>query len=77
VIREASKRIDRQLDGGYDRLRKQHLRQCDQLRETQGKQKGEQKERWKVRNAERKAALAPYRVRRRDTTRSRDRGPQP
>ena len=74
AIRTASKAIDRQLDGDYDRLRKTHLKQCGQLRETQGKQKAEQKERWTVRNAERKAALAPYRIRRRDTTRSRDVG---
>jgi hypothetical protein len=58
-----------------DRLRGQFLGQCAALRTTQDKEHGEQRGRWKTRNAERKAALEPYRSRRqRDTSRSRDTG---
>lgn len=78
-IRNVTNREQIQIDKGtradLDRLRGQFLDQCAALRTTQDKEHGEQRERWKARNAERKAALAPYRSRRqRDTTRSRDTG---
>ena len=68
-------RIDKGTRADLDRLRGQFLDQCGALRTTQDKQHGEQRERWKTRNAERKAALEPYRSRRqRETSRSRDTG---
>ena len=78
-IRDTTSREQTQIDKGtradLDRLRGQFLDQCASLRTTQDKEHGEQRERWKTRNAERKAALEPYRSRRqRDTTRSRDTG---
>lgn len=77
--RDTTNREQIQIDKGtradLDRLRGQFLDQCASLRTTQDKEHGEQRERWKTRNAERKAALAPYRSRRqRETTRSRDTG---
>jgi hypothetical protein len=78
-IRDTTSREQTQIDKGtradLDRLRGQFLDQCASLRTTQDKEHGEQRERWKTRNAERKAALEPYRSRRqRDTSRSRDTG---
>jgi hypothetical protein len=75
VTKEAQAEIDKGTRADLDRLRGQFLDQCASLRTTQDKEHGEQRERWKTRNAERKAALAPYRSRRqRETTRSRDTG---
>jgi hypothetical protein len=75
VTKEAQAEIDKGTRADLDRLRGQFLDQCASLRTTQDKQHGEQRERWKTRNAERKAALAPYRSgRQRETTRSRDTG---
>jgi hypothetical protein len=78
-IRDVTGREQMQIDKGtradLDRLRGQFLDQCAALRTTQDKEHGEQRERWKTRNAERKAALEPYRsIRQRDTSRSRDTG---
>jgi len=78
-IRDVTNREQIQIDKGtradLDRLRGQFLNQCAALRTTQDREHGEQRERWKVRNAERKAALAPYRSRpQRETTRSMDAG---
>jgi hypothetical protein len=78
-IRDVTGREQMQIDKGtradLDRLRGEFLNQCAALRTTQDKEHGEQRERWKTRNAERKAALEPYRSRRqRDTSRSRDTG---
>ena len=78
-IRDVTNREQIQIDKGnradLDRLRGQFLGQCAALRATQDKEHGEQRERWKTRNAERKAALPPYRSRRqRETTRSQDAG---
>jgi hypothetical protein len=78
-IRDVTRREQSQIDKGtradLDRLRGQFLDQCAGLRTTQDKEHAEQRERWKTRNGERKAALAPYRSRRqRETTRSRDTG---
>jgi hypothetical protein len=67
--------IDKGTRADLDRLRGQFLNQCAALRTTQDKEHGEQRGRWTARNAERRAALAPYRSRRqRDTTQSRDAG---
>jgi len=75
TTKEAQAEIDKGTRADLDRLRGQFLDQCAALRTTQDKQHAEQRERWKTRNAERKAALEPYRSRRqRDTTRSRDTG---
>jgi hypothetical protein len=75
VTREAGKLIDKGVRQDLDRLRGQFLNQCAELRTVQDKQVGEQRERWKIRNAERKTALAPYRSRpQRNTSRSRDVG---
>jgi hypothetical protein len=75
TTKEAQAEIDKGTRADLDRLRGQFLDQCASLRTTQDKQHGEQRERWKTRNAERKAALEPYRSRRqRDTARSRDTG---
>jgi hypothetical protein len=75
VTKEAQAEIDKGTGTDPARLRGQFLDQCAALRTTQDKQHGEQRERWKTRNAERKAALEPYRSRRqRETTRSRDTG---
>jgi hypothetical protein len=78
-IRDVTGREQIQIDKGtradLDRLRGQFLDQCASLRTTQDKEHGEQRGRWKARNAERKEALAPYRSRRqRETTRSQDAG---
>jgi hypothetical protein len=75
ATKEAQAEIDKGTSANLAQLRGQFLDQCAGLRTTQDKQHGEQRERWKTRNAERKEALAPYRSRRqRDTTRSRDAG---
>jgi len=75
AAREAQGQAEKDTSADLDRLRGQFLDQCAALRTTQDKEHGEQRERWKTRNAERKAALEPYRSRRqRETTRSRDTG---
>ena len=73
VTKTAQKQVVVETGAKLAELRRAFLQQCASLRETQDKQQAEQRDRWKVRNAERKAALAPHR-RQRSTTRSRDVG---
>jgi hypothetical protein len=74
VTRDAVKQIDKGTRGDLDRLRGQFLGQCAALRATQDKQVAEQRERWRVRNTERKAALAPFQARQQRDTRSQNIG---
>lgn len=68
---KAGHEIDGQTRAALDKLRGQFLRECEKLGETQNRQRGEVREAWKTRNAERKEALAPYRARERTQGRRR------
>jgi Relaxase/Mobilisation nuclease domain len=72
--REAGREVDRGTRADLAKLRDQYLGQCANLKTTQEQQRGEVKAAWQTRNAERKAALAPYRGREKKPIRSRDIG---
>ena len=63
LTQKACAGIDGQTRAELDKLRGHFLRECEKLKETQERQRGEMRDAWKTRNAERKEALAPLRTR--------------
>jgi hypothetical protein len=57
VYRDARRMLHGQEIG---KVREDFLKQCDRLRDTQARQREELGAAWEIRNAERRAALAPF-----------------